>query len=775
MRIGRETLSACFPLVACKRALSRSSILARVLSPALCLGLTAVVLATITPAAADEYAVETPSAEAIEFFEKKIRPVLIERCYECHAGEADDVQGGLWLDSREAARDGGDSGAAVVPGEPEKSLLLKAIRYDGFEMPPDGRLSQQVVADFETWIRLGAADPREAETRARAAAQGSDTQSMAIDFAAAREFWSFQPPQPHTLPPVSQTDWPLTRIDHFLLAAIEAAELEPSEAADRRTLIRRVAFDLTGLPPASQEVEAFVEDDSESAYRLLVDRLLASPRYGERMARMWLDIARYAEDQAHIVGNNRSLCYPNAYLYRDWLIEAFNADLPYDQFVEQQLAADLIHPESPDTWIALGFLGLGPKYYGRGRLSVQADEWEDRVDVVTRGLLGLTVACARCHHHKYDPIATEDYYALAGIFRSTDMFNRPLDEQHEADDNGQAKAPEEAMHIVREGKPQNLPVYIRGNVENEGHEVPRRFLQILAEDPAQPYTEGSGRRQLAQAITQSSNPLTARVIVNRVWAMNFGRPLVGTPSNFGTLGAAPTHPELLDDLAVRFMQNGWSLKWLQRELVMSAAYRQSSQSDAAKIEADPENQYLARMSRRRLSIEAFRDAVLIAAGQLDHAVGGPSIDPADPEATRRTVYSEISRLELSPLLAMFDFPDPNLHSDSRAQTTTPLQKLFVLNSPFMISQANSLADRLLQEPSHQLVATGLANDSELRSDRERIERAYHVVFGRAATPREVEFALDFLDSPELQPLPLRQRWQQYALVLLASNELLFLD
>ncbi len=773
MRTGREVSSA-------DRLPARRSSLTRKCWLLISSAVLVTMLSGLAAFAAEAPPSESQTVAATEFFEKKIRPVLVERCYGCHSEAAGAVQGGLRLDSREGLRSGGDSGAGVVPGEPDKSLLLSAIRYDGFEMPPDGRLSDQVIADFEAWIRSGAADPRDAPPAANPTGQTSPPPA-AIDLAAAREFWSFQPPQRHPLPTVQRIDWPQTQIDRFLLAGIEAAELEPSPPASRRELIRRVSFDLTGLPPTPEEVEAFVEDPADDAYRLLVDRLLASPHYGERMARMWLDLARYAEDQAHIVGNDRSLCYPNAYLYRDWLIQAFNADLPYDEFIKQQLAADLIEPNSDEHWPALGFLGLGPKYYGRGRLAVQADEWEDRVDVVSRGLLGLTVACARCHHHKFDPIATEDYYALAGIFASTEMFNRPLDAQHEVNERGQAKAPEEAMHIVREGKLQNLPVYIRGNVENVGPEVPRRFLQVLADEPGAVFSDGSGRRQLAEAIATPQNPLTARVIVNRVWAMNFGRPLVATPSNFGMLGAAPTHPQLLDDLAVRFIDSGWSLKWLQRELVLSAAYQQSSRATVGQMRVDTENRWLSRMNRRRLSIEAYRDAVLAAAGQLDQTLGGSSINPADPEVSRRTLYSEISRLELNSMLAMFDYPDPNLHSDSRVQTTTPLQKLFVLNSPFMTQQAGRLAARLLPESpvaaecEPELAAESAQDGTESQTDAARVKRAYQLVLGREPTPEELRFALEFLDSAELQPLELQQRWQQYALALLASNELLFLD
>lgn len=782
MRSGRKMSSAVFSFMVAhavdRQPASRSSRSEHCWKRWSCI-LLALGFSGLAAVAAEVLPEETPSPAATEFFEKKIRPVLVERCYGCHSEAAGDVQGGLRLDSRAGLRGGGDSGAGVVPGDPEKSLLLAAIRYDGFEMPPDGRLSDQIIADFETWIRSGAADPRDEPPTADSARPAS-LSPAAMDLETAREFWSFRVPQRHPLPTVVQSDWPQTRIDHFLLAGIEAAGLKPSPPVSRRQLIRRVSFDLTGLPPTPEEVEAFVQNPTDDAYRLLVDRLLASPQYGERMTRMWLDLARYAEDQAHIVGNDRSLCYPNAYLYRDWLITAFNDDLPYDEFIKQQLAADLIAPDATEHWPALGFLGLGPKYYGRGRLAVQADEWEDRVDVVSRGLLGLTVACARCHHHKYDPIATEDYYALAGIFASTEMFNRPLSEQHEVNDRGQAKKPEEAMHIVREGKPRNLPVYIRGNVDNAGSEVPRRFLRVLADDPNQTFSEGSGRQQLADAIANPNNPLTARVIVNRIWAMNFGRPLVGTPSNFGMLGAAPSHPELLDDLAARFMENGWSLKWLQRELVLSAAYQQSSVTTTEPMQIDPENRLLARMNRRRLSVEAYRDAVLVAADQLDRTLGGASINPADPDVTRRTLYSEISRLELNSMLALFDYPDPNLHSDGRVQTTTPLQKLFVLNSPFMIQQASRLADRLLQphaldggcEPEAR---ADQANDASVLSDAERVEQAYRIVFNREATPQELQVALEFLDAAELQSLDPHQRWQQYALALLASNELMFLD
>ena len=697
--------------------------------------------------------------EGTEFFEKKIRPVLVERCYKCHSDQPGGVKGGLRLDSRELARKGGDSGAAVVPGNLDASLLWSAIRYEGLEMPPDGKLTDDTIADFETWIKMGAPDPREGGPTVATPAP--------TDWNAARQFWSFQPPSRHPLPAVSMSavsmstvpndSWIRQPIDAFILAKLVGAGLEPNGAADRRTLIRRVSFDLTGLPPAAEDVAGFVHDEHPLAYERLVDRLLSSPQYGERWARLWLDIARYAEDQAHIVGNDRSLCYPNAYLYRDWVVAAFNQDMAYDEFVKRQLAADLVSPDDKASHAALGFLGLGPKYYRRNAPEVMADEWEDRVDIVSRGLLGLTVACARCHDHKFDPIPTHDYYALAGVFASTEMFNRPLDDKAELGKNGQAKEVQHAMHIVRDIDVQNLPVHIRGDVKNKGPVVNRRFLQVLSTADAAPFQRGSGRLDLADAIIDRGNPLTARVIVNRIWAQFFGRPLVATPSNFGSLGEKPSHPELLDDLAVRFMDGGWSLKELQRELVLSATYRQSTDSDPRRQGVDPANVLLWRMNRRRLSIEAWRDAVLSIAGQLDLRMGGPSIDPENPAQGRRTVYSEVSRLKLSPLLALFDFPDPNAHSERRSETTTPLQKLFVLNSQFMVRQAESLATRI----------ASISSD-----DTARITAGYSAVFSRAPTADELRMAHEFLTSCGEGD---STRWVQFAQVLLASNELFMID
>jgi hypothetical protein len=591
------------------------------------------------------------------------------------------------------------------------------------------------------------------------AATGAEPARGPVDVEAGKRFWSFQAPRSHPVPAVRDTAWPLTKIDYFLLARLETAGLKPSAAADRRTWIRRVSFDLVGLPPTPEEVEAFVSDPSPDAHERLVERLLASPHYGERWARLWLDVARYAEDQAHIVGSDRSLFYPNAFLYRDWVIRALNEDMPYERFVRLQLAADVMEPNDTLNWAALGFLGLGPKYYARKSAEVMADEWEDRVDTVSRGLLGLTVACARCHDHKFDPIPTEDYYALAGVFASTRMFNQPLRDGVPQKD-AEASQPKDAMHVVRDAAPLDLNVFIRGDVNSKGPVVPRHFLRVLSAGEAKPFQQGSGRLELADAIASPRNPLTARVIVNRIWGQYFGRPLVGTPSNFGALGERPTHPELLDDLAVRFMASGWSLKWLHREIVLSAAYRQGS-TFRDPDPKDPDNHLLGHMNRRRLSVEAWRDSLLSTTGNLDHTAGGPSIDPQDPKERRRTVYSAVSRLELNRMLVLFDYPDPNVHADRRVETTTPLQKLFILNSPFMAAQAERLTERLMTE---------VPGEDEA-AHRRRIDRAYHLLYGRPPTDAEVRLGLAFTQDGSDPPT----RWRQYAHALLAANEMMFID
>ena len=603
-----------------------------------------------------------------------------------------------------------------------------------------------------------------------ARADGSVGTAEEFDWNKAREFWSFRAPQAQPLPRVQNKRWPRERMDSFILAAMEKRGLSPSLEAERRALIRRVTFDLTGLPPTPEEVRGFLADRRADAYERLVGRLLASPRYGERMASLWLNVARYAEDQAHQVGDDTQSFYPNAWRYRAWVIGAFNRDLPYDQFIKLQLAADKFDGSTTNATgdlAALGFIGLGPKYYNRNRLDVMADEWEDRVDTVTRSFLGLTVACARCHDHKYDPITTRDYYGLAGIFASTRLVDKTLDGKIEEeprenkDSDGKKvkpKANPDAMHVVDDGeKPQDLNVFIRGNVERKGPVAERRFLQILCSGEPRRFTAGSGREELAESIACRANPLTARVMVNRVWTILFGRGLVATPSNFGSQGQRPTHPELLDDLAVRFMDRGWSVKALVREIVLSATYRQGSRLDATRQAIDADNETLWRMNRRRLPVEMWRDSILAVSGDLA-AGDGKSLELDDPGNRQRTVYARISRLKLNDVLVQFDYPDANVHAEKRAVTTTATQKLFVMNSPFMLAQAKALARRLTANPRED--------------DRLRVERAYQLLYSRPATSEETKLALEFLGKGETPEMP---RWEQYAQMLLAANEMSYLD
>ena len=581
-----------------------------------------------------------------------------------------------------------------------------------------------------------------------------------LDLAKERQFWSFQSPAAQPRPAVKNARWPRQELDYFVLARLEAKRLAPSEEAEKRTLIRRVTFDLTGLPPTPDEVRAFLNDKSRDAYARVVERLLASPRFGERMASLWLPLARYAEDQAHQVGTDTKFFYPHAYKYRDWVIAAFNRDLPYDEFVRLQLAADKL--KRTNDLVALGFLGLGPKYYNRDRIEVMADEWEDRVDTVTRTFLGLTVACARCHDHKFDPITSEDYYGLAGVFASTKMVNKvpggptPKEDNSEKDDK--KKIDPALLHLVEDdAKPQDLNVFIRGNVERKGPMAPRQFIRVLAQEKSVAFTNGSGRVDLAAAISSPRNPLTARVMVNRVWGLFFGQPIVVTPSNFGHSGQPPTDPALLDFLATRFMEHGWSVKTLAREIALSSTYRQSSEASAKKAAIDAANESLWRSNRRRLSIEQWRDALLNVAGELDLS-SGASMELDATNNFRRTVHARVSRLELNSTLMTFDYPDANTHAEKRVTTTTAMQKLYVLNSRFMLGRAKALAARVT------------ANGKE--SNRSRVERTYQLLFAHEPDREEMQVALEFLRQPESNAMT---RWEQYSQMLLASNEMLYVD
>jgi len=777
------------------------------------------------------------SPEDIQYFEARIRPLLFKRCYGCHSSQAKTVHGGLRLDTAAGLRKGGDSGPLFVAGDAAASRMIQAVNYPptGLQMPPTGKLPAEEIAELTRWIERGAPLPVD-----NTAAE--DTSSGPMDVRRGRSFWSFQPVKQIPPPEVRQSDWPRRRIDRFLLAGMERQGLAPAPQVDRETLIRRVTFDLTGLPPTSGEVDAFLNDSAPDAYELLVERLLASPHYGERWGRHWLDHARYTDVTASWVETRGQ-----AWLYRDWVVRALNEDVPYDQFVKRQIATDLMPETGPEDIPALGFFGLSPVYWKELKLDpeiikgVVAEEWEERIDAFSRTFLGLTVACARCHDHKFDPVTMQDYYAIAGVFASSRMSDRyPLPETQAAeitkaraevarleaqiqklskkkkakttggdeatpaaadsDPQQQIAALKEQIEQIRKatplydtpvamaldeaslyvlpngpdgtkleykpGEPRDLPVFIRGNPSNPGKVVSRRFLEVLSPETPEPFTRGSGRLDLAEALFKEGAPLAARVIVNRVWAQHFGKGIVDTPSDFGTQGSPPSHPELLDDLAARFIEAGWSLKWLHREIVLSATYQQSSRHDAAKIAADPNNRWLARMNRRRLDVEAWRDAMLFVSGELDPQIGGPAVELTASNNVRRTLYGKVARRELNDMLRIYDFPDPSGHSPAREPTTTPLQQLFVLNSPFVQDRAASLAKRL-------------RGDGEADPEAQ-IRHAYRLLFARAATGREVEIGRRFLSAPEdaaaKNGAPFSvSRWTDYAQALLGSNEFLFVD
>jgi cytochrome c553 len=722
----------------------------------ICLSFAASLLLTQSAVANDP-----PTPQQLEFFEKSVRPILATYCFECHGEQKQ--KSGLRLDSRSAMLSGGQSGKGMVPGNPKESLIIKAISYqeDDLRMPPKAKLSDEQIATLTTWVKQGAVWP-EVSVPVRPVEKDSGFKITAKD----RAFWSFQPVSQPRVPDVKDGTWPRTPIDHFVLATLETNKLRPVEPADKRTLIRRASFDLTGLPPTPAEVDDFLKDEAPDAFAKVVDRLLASPHYGERWARHWLDVARYGEDQAHTFEARK---YPQGYRYRDWLVRAFNDDMPYDRFVQEQIAGDLLDlPDRKENVPALGFFALGPVYYGDPK---KLDQYDDRIDTMSRGFLGLTVACARCHDHKFDPISTRDYYALAGVFASTDYLEAPLVSAEEIEKAKSALTEEQKKkkvapkypfaHALKEGKKTDMKVHIRGNPNTLGEVVPRRFLSILGGDDSAKFTKGSGRLELAQAIASKDNPLTARVMVNRIWKHHFGKGLVRTPSNFGRLGDRPTHPELLDHLASEFMASGWSIKKLHRDIMLSTTYQLSASGNDKSNEVDADNKLLWRMNRRRLEVEAWRDAMLAVSGTLDRTLGGPSLNLNAADNRRRTLYGTVSRHELNSLLRLFDFPDPNITSDFRTETTVPLQQLFVLNSDFMVKNAKALAARLVKEET---------------SDEGRIRQAFSLLYGRPVSERELQLGLAFLAGTDVPAGGMTlSRWEQYAQVLLSANEFMYVD
>ncbi|MBP90020.1 MAG: hypothetical protein CMJ64_25485 [Planctomycetaceae bacterium] len=678
----------------------------------------------------------------VEYFESHVRPLLVRRCYECHSAESDPIEGGLRLDSRAAWQRGGDSGVVIVPGKPAASRLLKAVLYQDptLAMPPDNALSEREIEVLRKWIEMGAPDPRTEKPQAA---------TREIDLSAGRRFWSFQPVRDPQLPAVKNEAWVQTPVDRFVLSRLEEHGLRPVDRASRRTLIRRAYFDVVGLPPPPKEVDAFVNDKAPSAWPRLIERLLSSPHYGERWGRHWLDVARYADDQLKKEFFYRDL--PHAWRYRDWVVRALNDDVPYDKFVMQQLAGDvLVDSFGPEATAATGFLALGMIYQDDGGTPegvavAQAETLDDRVDTVTRGLLGLTVSCARCHDHKFDPIPAKDYYSLAGVFQNAKYIEDAQVDRR--DGSGRYSA-----HAMIEGGSDDLRVALRGNRLKPGEIAPRRFLRVIAGDDPKRFTIGSGRLELAQAIASPDNPLTARVIVNRIWQHYFGRGIVASASNFGRLGERPTHPKLLDWLASRLMEADWSLKRVHREILLSATYQLGTEFDENNDHLDGSNQWLWRMNRRRLDVESYRDSLLAASGELDSRIGGAA-EPDLFTSRRRTIYGAVRRDNQSDsdeLLRMFDFPNPRLSSSGRISTTTAQQQLFALNSAFVIERARALAARTLDT-----------------------RQAFLIVLSREPSPEELTLADSFINENSTEEPGELSRWEQYCQVLMISNEAIY--
>jgi mono/diheme cytochrome c family protein len=789
------------------------------------------------PQAADDPA---PGSDAVEFFEKKIRPVFVERCYSCHSAAATKLKGGLRLDNREAVLTGGDSGPVIVSGDPAKSLLIRAIRRapEVEKMPPKDaeKLSPEQIRDFEEWVKRGAPDPR-----AGAAASGLPKPPGPVE---GRRRWPFTPVADPAPPAVADAAWAWSPIDRFLLARLEEKKIHAVADADRRTLIRRVTFDLTGLPPTPEEIDAYLADPMPDAFSKVVDRLLTSPAYGERWGRHWLDVVRYSD----AAGDNSDYPVPQMYKYRDWVIAAFNQDKPYDRFIREQLAGDLLpfhnQDERRSNLIATGYLANARRFG-----SVTDDyPWhltiEDTIDNLGRTFLGVTASCARCHDHKFDPLTNEDYYALYGIFDSTrypfpgielqhfqsdlvytapreqvekaqterrakmaelDASTKPLEERKKhlealskgaddevvrikqyADDVGreidtikkertrvqQTPLPFEALYAVTDAPlTGNARIQIKGDPGRLGREVPRRFFEVLGGQELPSDVRGSGRRELADWIADPANPLTARILVNRIWHHHFGKGIVQTPSDFGRQGRAPTHPELLDWLACRFVEGGWSIKALHRLILSSHAYRISCEDDAAALTADPSNDLLWKFRRRRLEAEAVRDALLAVSGGLDRSPAGPHPIPdmSTWEYTehkpflsvfdhrRRSVYLLTQRISRHPFLGTFDGAETNSGTPARITSTTSLQALLLLNDPFFHEQAAKFAERLGRE------ATG---------DASRLDRAFLLALGRPPSESEKAEFLRFLEKHRAS-LDDRQAWESLARVLFRLSEFVY--
>lgn len=747
--------------------------------------------------------VANPSAAVddagVEFFERQVRPILVSQCYECHSESEDKQKGGLLLDRESGWLEGGDSGKAIVPGNVEASLLISAIRREDEDsaMPPKHPLGDEDLKLLEQWVQRGAPGPADDMGETDFSRLGDQE----FIFGKAADHWAFKTVDAVEPPKVEINAWNQHAIDRFVFSRLQEEGIKPAPPASPRNLTRRLFYDLTGMPPqTSAEYDKAAEE--------LIEELLDSPRFGEHFARMWLDVARYADTaDSYRADTKTPHYYPYAFTYRDYVIDAFNADKPFDQFIREQLAADLmgLADDAPEL-AALGFLGVAPQR------RMGEDFVDDVIDATTRGFLGLTAACSRCHDHKFEPIPTADYYSLYGVFASLDrsepwkLEKFPLIEGYEptaeqvadfetqlaaidkeikaagdkkkggnnrsvADTIRQTKlaqlllthdgAPARAMSISDLKRPVEPVIFIRGEARQRGEAVPRRFLKIL--DPGQVSfnDKDSGRLELANKIADPENALTARVFVNRVWGALMGSYLVATPSDFGLQGEAPTHPELLDWLAADFVANGWSLKHLVRTIVSTRAYQQRSavSEDKNLAELDPENRLYHRGKLKRLEIEEIRDSVLAVSGELELRMRGRSGELWDTDYTRRrAVYGYINRFNVDPVLRAFDFPSPSRSQESRTESIVAPQALFTMNSPFVIDQSLALIERL---------------DFQVGTTREqRIDAIFQAILNRPADEVEHERVNRFADIEKGRKV---SPWPLVAQSLFMSNEFLYVD
>lgn len=781
---------------------------------------------------------EVDQTEAVRQFETEVRPILIEHCHQCHGEKTQ--WGNLRLDSQESLFKGGDHGPSVVAGSPEDSLLIRAVRQtdENLKMPEEGKLSDAQIASLVKWVELGAVYPG-----------GAVAQANHRD----PKHWAFQPPAMPAIPDVQDTTWPLTPIDRFILAKLESEQMTPALPADKRTLIRRVTFDLTGLPPTPQEVADFLSDDSQEAYSKLIDRLLDSPGYGVHWGRHWLDVARYADSN----GLDENIAHGNAWKYRDYVVASMQQDKPINQFMMEQLAGDLLpyHSEAQQhaQLTATGFLSIGPKVLAEvDQPKMRMDIVDEQIETTGRVFMGMTFGCARCHDHKFDPVDTVDYYGLAGVFKSTKTmdtyikvakwhenvlpgaeatavqtrYDEELTQKKQAIETFVAaadKAAKESLATdaappekldtlypettktelaklreqltafetagpdlpstmgVTEDEVADVPVHIRGDTQKLGAVVVRHTPPVMAGAiPPEFSSTSSGRLQLAQWLVDPHHPLTARVFVNRVWRWHFGKGLVRTIDNFGLLGEKPTHPELLDWLALRFMEEGWSLKSLHRLILHSRVYQQTSDADPSVLEQDYDNRLLGRFHLRRLNAEEVRDSLLAVSGQLDSSLGGPvlkvknrgylfdhtSIDLTEYTSVRRSLYLPVIRNNVYELFQLLDFPDPAVPTGDRATSTVAPQSLMMMNSDFVMQAADKLAERLTTTAS---------------SDAERLDLLGPLVFGRPLSAVEYAEYQQYLSQlvellSRSQPAETtngRLAWSALCHTLLASNEFIY--